>query len=925
MNEKSINKNNELDTHGVNNHQHIHHDETCSCGHDHHHDTHSECTEHDHEHHHEHSHGGCSCGHHHHEAAPDVKTLDIHQKPGLATLYVADMCCAVEGNQAVEALKKLPQVDEVTFNTLNRTVSVKHHASDPHIFIDALDKAGLAATMPESTQHEAGPQPTVLYIAEMCCAVEGNQAVEALKKLELVKEASFNTINRTVSVTHDYTDTAPLLQALSAAGLEARIVNNDSEKVRTRLAVEGLDTEVETELINKALEVLELDDLQINIQTHTVSAVMTREQKRSAIDLISSAGFKAKELKDQSQKGHQIPWKKLAIAGTFALVSEIIELTAGPEYLGLAFAFNAIVLAGLGTYRRGLLAIRHLNFNMNALMSVAVTGALIIGHWPEAAMVMVLFEVSEAIETLSIDRAHKAIRDLLKLTPESATIVNQKGEAKTLDVSDIAVGDTLRVMPGERIALDGIVVEGFSAVNQSSITGESMPVEKTKGDKVFGGTLNQTAELVIQVTSDSQHGLAAKMIEAVEAANQNKAPTERFVDVFAKYYTPSVFAVSLLTAILPPLLMGGEWIDWIYKALVLLVIACPCALVISTPVTIVSGLAVAARMGLIVKGGAYLEEARKLKYIALDKTGTITEGRPQVIAVEPTDGNQVKSLLQVAASLASRSNHPVSAAIARHAREMDVSLLKVSDFATEVGSGTHGKIQGSMVQMLNLRAYEKKHKVSENLRSAIRSYEGKGASVVIISDFFGPMGFIAVSDTLRENAKEHIQALKALGVTPVLLTGDNNESAQHMAQAVGITEVRSQMLPQDKLTAIENMQKEGSVGMVGDGINDAPALARANIGFAMGRQGSDIAVDAADVALMDDDIKKLSLFVKLSRMTHNRLVQNITIALGIKLVFMILAYMGMATMWMAVFADIGTCLIVVAWGLTLLQAGKSLK
>lgn len=330
-------------------------------------------------------------------------------------------------------------------------------------------------------------------------------------------------------------------------------------------------------------------------------------------------------------------------------------------------------------------------------------------------------------------------------------------------------------------------------------------------------------------------------------------------------------------------------------------------------------------MGLIVKGGAYLEEARKLKYIALDKTGTITEGRPQVIAVEPTDGNQAKSLLQVAASLASRSNHPVSAAIARHAREMDVSLLKVSDFATEVGSGTHGKIQGSMVQMLNLRAYEKKHKVSENLRSAIRSYEGKGASVVIISDFFGPMGFIAVSDTLRENAKEHIQALKALGVTPVLLTGDNNESAQHMAQAVGITEVRSQMLPQDKLTAIENMQKEGSVGMVGDGINDAPALARANIGFAMGRQGSDIAVDAADVALMDDDIKKLSLFVKLSRMTHNRLVQNITIALGIKLVFMILAYMGMATMWMAVFADIGTCLIVVAWGLTLLQAGKSLK
>ncbi len=926
-----LNKNSLLatDQEKVNDESHHEHDHAhCCCGHDH---THSEVHEHPHEHENGHDHHHeegehCCCGHdHEHSPAPDVSTLNIEQKPGVATLYVAEMCCAVEGNQAVNALKDLPEVDEVSFNTLNRTVTVKHHAQDPHVFVEVLDKAGLVATLPEATAEDEANAPTVLYIAEMCCAVEGNQAVDALTKLPEVTSATFNTINRTVTVHHSLGDAAPLLQTLADAGLEARIVQNDVKKIRTRLVVDGLDTEVESELITQALEVLKLEDLQLNTQTHTVSALMTREEKRSALDLIESAGFKAKEQKDAQATEQKLPWKRLGIAGLFALASELVELASAPEYLGLGFAVVAILLAGLGTYRRGLLAMRHFNFNMNALMSVAVTGALILGEWPEAAMVMVLFEVSEAIETLSINRAHKAIKDLLKLTPETATVINARGESSVMDVNDITVGDTVRVMPGERIALDGMVIDGFSSVNQSSITGESLPVEKNKGDKVHGGTLNQTAELLVQVTSDSQHGLAAKMIEAVEAANQKKAPTERFVDLFARYYTPSVFVVAILTAIIPPLFMGGDWFEWIYTALVLLVIACPCALVISTPVTIVSGLAVAARMGLIVKGGVYLEEARKLKYIALDKTGTITEGRPKVIAVEAINGNDSRHVLQMAASLASRSNHPVSTAIARRGREEGVELMDVSDFATVVGAGTHGKIKGARVEMVNLRAYAKDHKVDQELTDAIARYEAQGASVVVIADFFGPMGFIAVSDTLRAGAKKHIEALKALGITPVLLTGDNPNSAQHMAQATGITEVRAQMLPQDKLAAIEGLQEKGPIGMVGDGINDAPALARANIGFAMGRQGSDIAVDAADVALMDDDIKKLSLFVKLSHMTHNRLVQNITIALGIKFLFMVLAFLGIATMWMAVFADIGTCLIVVAWGLSLLQAGKKLN
>ena len=707
---------------------------------------------------------------------------------------------------------------------------------------------------------------------------------------------------------------AALLKALAEAGLEAKLVKNaEAQKKRYRFFVEDMDTEVEAGLVRKALEVLQLEELQINTQTHTVSAVMLATQKRNLLDLISSAGFKASEQKDgEVSQAHKLPWKRLGVAGAFAFASEVVEFASINEYLCMGLALIAILLSGLDTYRRGLLALKNLNFNMNALMSVAVTGAALIGHWPEAAMVMVLFEVSEAIETLSIDRAHRAIRDVLSLTPEEATFVDEEGKARKMDVADIAVGDEIRVMPGERIALDGIVVSGASSVNQSGITGESLPVEKTKGDKVYGGTLNQTGELVIQVTSDSRHGIAAKMIEAVEAANQHKAPTERFVDVFARYYTPSVFALALLTAILPPLLTGVDWMQWVYRGLVLLVIACPCALVISTPVTVVSGLAVAARLGLVVKGGAYLEEARKLKWFALDKTGTITEGKPKVVEVKALGLNDENRLLEMAASLAVRSNHPVSLAIARYAREKNIEPIDVESFSTVVGAGTSGLIDGAHVEMVNVRAYAKKHSVDSEIVQAIEDLEHQGMSVVLIADFF--------------DSRKSIQALKDLGVTPVLLTGDNEDSARHMAQAVGIDVVRSQMLPQDKLKAIEELQKEGPIAMVGDGINDAPALARANIGFAMGRQGSDIAIDAADVALMDDDIGKLPTFIKLSRLTHNRLVQNITFALGIKAIFMILTFLGMATMWMAVFADIGTCLIVVAWGLSLLRvSGKLAK
>ena len=408
----------------------------------HHDHAHCDC---DHDHSHEHSHDHCHChDHHHYEAVPMPRDLVVDAEPGVTTLYVADMCCAVEGNQAADALKKLPEVESVTFNTLNRTVSVKHRFDSPDPLLAALLKAGLKAQLPPSVKTDSASQaPTVFYIADMCCAVEGNQAVDALKKIPGVTDVSFNTMNRTVSVKHNLDDVAALLKALAEAGLEAKLVKNaEAQKKRYRFFVEDMDTEVEAGLVRKALEVLQLEELQINTQTHTVSAVMLATQKRNLLDLISSAGFKASEQKDgEVSQAHKLPWKRLGVAGAFAFASEVVEFASINEYLCMGLALIAILLSGLDTYRRGLLALKNLNFNMNALMSVAVTGAALIGHWPEAAMVMVLFEVSEAIETLSIDRAHRAIRDVLSLTPEEATFVDEEGKARKMDVADIAVGD----------------------------------------------------------------------------------------------------------------------------------------------------------------------------------------------------------------------------------------------------------------------------------------------------------------------------------------------------------------------------------------------------------------------------------------------------------------------------------------------------
>ena len=614
------------------------------------------------------------------------------------------------------------------------------------------------------------------------------------------------------------------------------------------------------------------------------------------------------------------PWWPLALAGAAAIASEAAHWAAWPAWVPALLAAVAVLSCGMSTYKKGWIALRHGNLNINALMSMAVTGAFVLGQWPEAAMVMVLFTVAELIEAKSLDRARHAIQGLVQLAPERATVLQADGHWHDVAAKSVALQARVRVKPGERLALDGTIVSGRSSLNQAPITGESLPVEKAEGDAVFAGTINESGSFEYLVSATAGDSTLARIIHAVEAAQGARAPTQRFVDQFARIYTPAVFLIALAIAIVMPLLSGGDWLDWAYRALVLLVIACPCALVISTPVTIVSGLAAAARQGILVKGGVYLEEGRKLAWLALDKTGTLTHGKPVQTDFVALNGHIEAEVRRLAASLASRSDHPVSRALSDAARRDALALLPVAEFEALPGRGTQGVINGQRYQLGNHRLIHALGACSDALEARLSALEQQGKSVIMLVQAQQVLGLFAVADTLKDSSRQAIAELHALGIKTVMLTGDNEHTAQAIAAQVGMDEAYGDLLPDDKLKAIERkLGPAGAVGMVGDGINDAPALARADIGFAMGAAGTGTAIETADVALMDDDLRKLPRFVRLSRQTHAVLVQNMVLALGIKVVFLGLTLAGSGTMWMAVFADVGASLLVVANGLRLLR------
>lgn len=692
----------------------------------------------------------------------------------------------------------------------------------------------------------------------------------------------------------------------------------------------------EGEIRHALAELPGLRGLSFQLGARTIAIDAPPEAIPLALDAIRKAGFNPVPLaapveqNDDHHHGHShgdialpegLPRYALALVLAFGAesISFFAPHTLTFSGIGMALSAAAIGLAGFSTYVKGLAALRNLRLNINALMTVAVTGAFLIGQWPEAAMVMALYAIAELIEARSVDRARNAIKGLLDMTPEKAEVKQADGSWVESLVKSVAIGAIVRVKPGARVPLDGVIVSGTTSVDQSPVTGESIPVDKAAGDPVFAGTINTTGLVEIQVTAAANGTLLSRIIHAVEQAQGSRAPTQQFVDRFASIYTPAVFALALAVGLLTPWLMDWTWMQAIYKALVLLVIACPCALVISTPVTVVSGLAAAARRGILIKGGIHLEGARKIKAIALDKTGTITQGKPKLVATEVLPTGQVEpQVLRWASDLAAHSDHPVSKAIAQGLGIQGNGQLE--GFTALPGRGIEAKAGGLSLMLGNHRLIEDRGLCNLQIEARLAEHEAQGRTVTMLASSTQVLAIFAVADTIKESSREAITELHALGVASVMLTGDNVATAKAIAQQAGIDDVRGNLLPEDKLAAIEEMQKQyGYVAMTGDGINDAPALARSNIGFAMGGAGTDTAMEAADVVIMNDDLRRIPEAIRLSRKTQTILWQNIALALGIKAVFLLLALFGGATMWMAVFADMGASLLVVFNGLRMLR------
>jgi Cd2+/Zn2+-exporting ATPase len=700
----------------------------------------------------------------------------------------------------------------------------------------------------------------------------------------------------------------------------------------TRLRIATMDCASEEGEIRRALESIPgIRSLRFQLSARILTVDATDQALGAALEAIRGAGFDPQPITEAGSAASDTPTPepeavegvfRLAGALALAIAAEAIAWFA-PDTLackiaGMTIGAAAIWFAGLSTYRKGLQALRRGRLNINALMSVAVTGAFVIGQWPEAAMVMALYAIAELIEARAVDRARNAISGLMALAPATAEVRQPDGSWRSVAAKDVAIGGLVRIKPGERIALDGVVASGQSTVDQASVTGESIPVEKAPGDLVFAGTINVAGGLEVRSTAAADDSLLARIIHAVEQAQGSRAPTQRFVDQFAAVYTPAVFFIALAVAIGTPLTLGWAWSQAIYKALVLLVIACPCALVISTPVTIVSGLAAAARRGILIKGGAFLEQARKLRAVALDKTGTVTEGKPRLVHQEAL---LASDCIAIGASLAARSDHPVSQAIAEGLPE---GRLDVADFSAIAGRGVRGRIEGSDYVLANHRTIHEMGLCGAPLEAKLAEHEAQGRTVTLLASTHQVIALFAVADTIKPSSAQAIRTLQAMKVETVMLTGDNRTTASAIGAQAGIRNVQGELLPEDKQRAVEALQRDyGLTGMAGDGINDAPALAQADIGFAMGGAGTDVAMEAADVVIMTDDLNKLADTIELSRRTHRILWQNIALALGIKAVFLILAVFGSATMWMAVFADMGASLLVVLNGLRMLRGAGS--
>jgi len=632
----------------------------------------------------------------------------------------------------------------------------------------------------------------------------------------------------------------------------------------------------------------------------------------------------------EDTKKEKVPFYKkygtLLYSTSFLVFGYLSYFVNGEENLLTTLLFLASMLVGgLSLFKVGLQNLLRFEFDMKTLMTVAVIGGAIIGEWGEVAVVVILFAISEELERFSMDRARNSIRSLMDIAPKEA-LVTRNGQEIMVHVDDIAVGDIMIVKPGQKIAMDGVVVNGYSAVNQAAITGESVPVEKTVDDDVFAGTLNEEGLLEVKITKLVEDTTISKIIHLVEEAQGERAPSQAFVDKFAKYYTPIIMIIAALVVIVPPLLLGGSWETWIYQGLAVLVVGCPCALVISTPISIVSAIGNAAKKGVLVKGGVYLEEMGALKAIAFDKTGTLTKGVPVVTDFNVLNNHMnKKELLAIITALEYRSQHPLASAIMKKAEEENISYsnVLVENFSSITGKGIKGIVNGVTYYIGSPKLFKEllTADFDKSLEQNVTVLQNQGKTAMIIGTEKEILGVIAVADEVRESSKEIIHNLHQLGIRKtIMLTGDNKGTANAIGGHVGVSDIQADLMPQDKLDFIKQLRSEyGNVAMVGDGVNDAPALAASTVGIAMGGAGTDTALETADVALMGDDLRKLPFTVKLSRKALNIIKANITFAIAIKFIALLLVIPGWLTLWIAILSDMGATIIVALNGLRLMR------
>lgn len=711
-------------------------------------------------------------------------------------------------------------------------------------------------------------------------------------------------------------------------------MTTDAERLQFR--IHGMDCVEEVTLLKRELiplvqseDKLGFDLLNGKLTVNASSLDVTRTEVLAAIErtgLQAEAWQGVEQTRDdRSFWQHHQRSILTAASGVSGLIGLLLQLSTsvGHSVPLVAIVFYSIgILAGLCmVLPKAWRSLTSLRPDMNLLMSVAVVGAVLIGEWFEGATVAFLFSFSLLLESWSIGRARRAIASLMDLSPPTAHLKDANDDVMDVAPADVPVSSTVIVRPGEKIPLDGQVINGISGVNQAPITGESVPVEKELGDEVFAGTINGDGLLEIETTKAADDTTLARIIKMVGDAGSKRAPSEKWVEKFAAVYTPAVMVVALLMLVIPPLAFGGEWSVWLYRSLVLLVIACPCALVISTPVSVVAALAAAARNGVLIKGGVFIEVPAQLKAIAMDKTGTLTQGTPAVVDVVPMNGHDEGELLMRAAALELNSNHPLARAIVEEAKRRNIAIVPADDFETIQGKGAAGVIHGKPFWLGSHRYLEQRRQETPEVHQHLEAMQDAGRTVVVVGNDEHVCGFITLADAIREETRDAIRQLHEAGVEQlVMLTGDNEGTAKAIAKQAGIDEVHAELLPEDKVAAIERLVKQHEhVAMIGDGVNDAPALARASLGLAMGAAGSDAAIETADIALMSDDLSKLPWLIHHSRRTLSIICQNIAFSLAVKVLFVILTFAGSASLWAAIAADMGASLLVIFNGLRLLR------